>query len=489
MNFNKLLMMKIVSLVTMLLGISMIPSFIVALIYNESSSAWAFAISAILLLSIGACYTGLTKEESVNTRSGEGYFLVLVVWILACFLGALPYYFAGQGFTLVDSIFESTSGFTTTGSFVIEPDALSKSLLFWKASTHWLGGMGILILMVSLFPFLGISGVNIATAEAPGPTFDKTKARVSETTRFLYISYIIFSVAECIMLSFSGMNLYDCLISTMASISTGGLFITESIAPFMATGYVRGVIILFTIISSINFVVYYNLINKNFKAVTKNIELRVFLLIIAISSLSIGIYLYATGIESDLGQALGDALFESTAASSTSGYAAIDYFSWPSFAQFVLVIQMLIGSCASSTGGALKVIRVVVLFKLIKRGLYKRIHPNAVKTVKLSGQSITTVEASNITLFSLIYFGTLLFAVVFLSIDNLDFVTTFTSAVSLLSNSGMTFGDMGFTCDFSNYSTVCKYFLSLLMMAGRLEIYSVILIFTRSFWKQDKANY
>ena len=311
------------------------------------------------------------KSRKIKFRAREGYIVVASCWIVASVVGAFPYYLAGFADHYIDALFESTSGFTTTGCSVVAGKFLSGGLLLWKAISNWLGGMGILLFVISILPALGINGQIIAKAETPGPVLKKMTVRMSDSAKILYITYISFTILEIILLMLSGkVPLFDAVINTLGSISTGGVMVHPTGIAYYDSVYVEVVIAVFCILSSLNFVLYHYLITGKFAEVFKDIELRAFLIIMAVSIAVCTIALMAA-TDSSFGTALRDSFFQVVSMSTTSGYTRSPYMTWPSTCQIILVALMFVGGCASSTSGSLKVVRVLVMFKLIWRGWHQ----------------------------------------------------------------------------------------------------------------------
>lgn len=487
MNFN--LALKINSIVMLLIGMATIPSIAIALIDKDKGCQFGLLVVFGVCAVLGIIFTKLSKGKKLNVHPGDAYVMTLFCWVLACIIGAFPFYLSGNEYTFVDSLFESVTGFTTTGCSAIPIESLPDALILWKATSHWLGGMGILILMVSIFAFLGISGLNMASTESPGQGMYKNKANIKETSRFLFKVYSLFSIVEFLLLLPSGMSPFDAVINTMSCVSTGGLLIREAAIPFFQMGYVKIIISIFSILASASFMLYFFIAKKDFKALKENFEIRIFFIIMFVSTGIIVASLMISGQYTSFGDALEDGAYEAIAATSTSGYTACSYDKWPIIAQTVLILQIVIGGCAGSTAGSIKVVRFAVICKLIKRGLYKFIHPQAVKPVRVSGQILSTERVSEVTLFTFLYFLVFGIGCLVLSLDNQSMFTTISSVASMMSNAGMNFGQVGLVGDYSFYSPFAKIVLCILSIAGRLEIYSVVFIFSKSFWKKDHANF
>lgn len=481
MHINYKVLIRILGLLTLIEGFAMVPCLISGIYFKEWPSVYAFLIIGIVSILIGYMIIRKLNDEKKQLHMSEGFLIASLSWIYCSLLGALPFCFAG-GYSFIDGLFESVAGFTTTGATVINIETLSNALLLWRSIENWLGGMGILILIMSVFPTLGITGQSIASAETTGPFFEKLGGKFSDTGKFLYLVYSLFTLLEFLLLWLGPINMFDALTNTLSSISTSGLSIKISNAAAFQTVYVRGVILVFTLLSSINYTLYFLVVKGRFKSFLKNQELRLFFSLIIGSTLLIGIILKLNGTYRSLWQAIKDSLFQVTSFISTSGYYVCDYTKWPSFTIILLFALMMIGGCTMSTSGSLKVFRFLVLLKLVKRGIFKQVHPNAVKAVIVDGEPVPANRASAITSHILLYFIVLLVGALCLSLNNLDMETTITSSLGLFTNTGFSMGIPGTSGYYGVFNGFSKLVLCTLMTAGRLEIYALLLLFTNAFW-------
>lgn len=488
MHINIRVFIKILGILSLIEGLFMMPCVVAAIQFEEWLSAYPLFMISMLSVITGHVILTQFHYDKVRLHFHEGYLIAAVSWIFCSLIGALPFYFCGMDFSFINCYFESVAGFTTTGCTVLPLDELPHSLLLWKSLSNWLGGMGILVLLVSVFPALGISGQSIASAEATGPTFEKIGSHISDTGKILYATYIIFSAAEFILLLMGPLKPFDALINTFSSISTAGLLITTENAAAFAVPYTRTVIMIFTILSAMNYTLYYFVIKGDLRTFFKDIEIRVFAVIIAAASMLVALSLRISGTYSSLWQALKDGLCQVVSFISTSGYYVCDYPQWPTFTVTLLFCLLFVGGCCMSTSGSLKVFRIIVLFKLIKRGIFKQVHPRAVKAVVLNGKAVSADKVSAITTHIMLFFAVLLFSCLILSLNNFDMETTISTALGLFTNTGVAMGESGCSGYFGMYSGFSQLYLTFLMIAGRLEIYSVLILFSKSFWKRDKAR-
>ena len=488
MHLNYPVILKVTGLLTLIEGISMLPCVLTAMIYEEWNAARALFPVSMFCICIGFVIMTQLKFKKIRLKLHEAFLIACLSWIYCSIIGMMPFYFSGCGFTLMGSFFESVAGFTTTGCTVLNPNLLPMALQLWRAICHWLGGMGILILVLSIFPMLGISGQFVMSAESPGPAFERLGMKISEAAKYLYGIYLFFTVAEFLLLAIGPMDIFNALCATLTSISTAGLIITDANAAYFQSTYVRFVIMVFTVLSTMSYLIYYMILKGRWREALKNMEARAFMTIITVSSLAIAVVLKTTGTYSSLWQAVKDSLCQVVSMVSTSGYYVCDYMNWPAFAQVVLFFLMIIGGCSASTSGSLKIIRVIVMLKLVKRGIFRRIHPHAVKPVMLENRPVSAPLASSITMHILLYFGVLIAGSILLSINNLDMETTISAVLGIFSNTGMGLGQVGAAGYFGMFNGFSLFILSMLMIAGRLEMYAIILLFTPSFWHPDKVK-
>lgn len=480
---------KVLGIITFIEGLFMLPCVVAALYFEEWNAGGSLFVTSIVCISIGFVILTQLKFDKIRLKLRESYFIACTSWIFASLIGAVPFFCSGQGFSFIECYFESVAGFSTTGCSVLSPDMIPKSLIMWRALCHWLGGMGILVLLISIFPLWGINSQTIAVAETPGMQNEKLAAKSSDTAKFLWVSYSALSVTEFILLVIGPMDWFNALVTTCSSISTAGLIITSADSWMYELTYVNVIVVIFSILSSLNFIVYFMAVKGKWSDVFKNIETRVFLGIISAATIVISLSLKFSGTYESLWHAVKDALFQVVSFISTSGFYVCDYYSWPSFAITILFLLLFVGGCSFSTSGSLKIIRIAILFKLIKRGFFKQIHPRMVKAVMLNGKPVSTFVASSVTTHVLLFLGIFMLGCLLLSFNNLSMETTITSALGLFSNTGVALNggveNFGYFGMFNSFSQVVMTFL---MIAGRLEMYAIVILFTKSFWKHNRAN-
>lgn len=346
--------------------------------------------------------------------------------------------------------------------------------------------MGILIFAIALMPSLGISGQNIAVSEAPGPSLDKVTPKMSDTAKTLYTIYLLFTVLETILLMLGGMSLYDSLITTFGSVGTGGLSnYSDSIGHFDST-YLRMVVTAFMFLCGVNFNLYYHSIKQGIKAFTRDSEFKLYLFIFAFASMFIFVGLLVSGQYDSVELAFSDSVFQVSSILTTTGFITADYETWPAVCQLVILLLMFIGGCSSSTGGGVKVIRILVILKLIKRGISTRLHPNIVESIKLNGKNMPSDTVSAIVNHLFLYIVMIFAGAFIVSLENADLTTCFTSVITCIGNIGPGFGAVGAVDNFGGLSCLSKYLLSIYMLAGRLELYTLFIILTPRFWNPDR---
>ncbi|MGF6376270.1 trk system potassium uptake protein TrkH [Clostridiales Family XIII bacterium PM5-7] len=485
MTFNHKVIFRTISIVILFEGIAMLFPMVCAVYYQERTTASAFFLTAISCIAFGLTARRYFGYSTLKIKTREGYYVAFLCWIIVCIIGALPYFLSENDYSFAESLFESAAGWSTTAARVLDINTTPNSLLLWKSICSWLGGMGILILTLSIFPILGVHGQKMAAAEVPGPELEKMTAKMGETAKISYGIYIALTFLELCLLLPSGLNPFDALLNTLTTISTSGVVNLNNDISMHFTPYVKCVFAIFSLIGSLNFMIYFFIYAGKWRKALNSIELRTYLTILLVCSVSIAFILYGSGTYDSLSESLIDATTQSVSFGSTSGFTVADITKWPPACHALLIMLIFIGACGNSTGGSLKVIRVIIWFKLIMRGIYKRIHPKAVKPIMLQGKPVTSASASSITVFIMLYFMFYLASCLILALENQDLLSTLTGTLALFSNNGT---GLGIFVD-GNYSVLSyggKIFSSVLMLAGRLEIYAIIVLMSRSFWNSDR---
>ncbi len=462
-------------------GLMLLPV-IVALILREFGILIDFLIPITLMVII-ATALHYKKPTQTTIYAKEGFMIVALSWIIISFFGAMPFVFSGSIPSFVDAFFETVSGFTTTGaSILIDIEGLPSSILFWRSFTHWIGGMGVLVFLLALLPQSDTRSIHLLRAEVPGPTVGKLVSKMALTARILYGIYCALTVLEIIFLLFGGMPLFDSMVNAFATAGTGGFAIKNASIAYYNSAYVDGVIGVFMILFGINFNLFFLLLIRNFKSVFKNEELRTYLLIIAVSVLIITVNILPL-YENALGTSFRFAFFQVASIITTTGFATADFNLWPAFSQTILVLLMFVGASAGSTGGGLKVSRVILMVKAAYREVKLLLSPRSISSIKLEGKTVEEKTIGGVNAFFIVYAFILGGSVLLLSIDGLDLTTNFTSVVACLNNIGPGLSDVGPTGNYSGFSDFSKIILAFNMLAGRLEIFPLLILFSPSTWR------
>ncbi|MDD4285412.1 MAG: TrkH family potassium uptake protein [Eubacteriales bacterium] len=479
---------KVLSAVTVVVGTAMLLPMLVSLYYGERSEAMAFLFCSGPMIALGyfaGKYTVVPANSMLRTR--DGFFIVGTSWLAMSLLGAIPFVLSGAIPHLIDAYFETASGFTTTGASILtDIEGLPRGMLFWRSFTHWLGGMGILVLTVALLPMLGIGGQKIMRAETTGPTMDKISFTVNDTAKILYKIYAGMTLLQILLLMFGGLDLYDASVHTFGTVGTGGFSPYAASIGAYNSFYVDMVISFFMIAAGVNFTLYHSLLTGKIRQFFRDYELKCYLMIIGASTLFITVMLLWKGFYSDPVEGFRYALFQVASIMTTTGFATADFDLWPASCKMILLLLMVVGACASSTGGGIKVIRTALIFKLIKRGAYRRLHPNAVVPMRAGERNMGPEVMSGVAGFTLLYIFTSVLSILLISLENVDLITAVSSVIACISNIGPGFEMVGPTLNYAFYSGASKLLLSLLMIAGRLELFTIILLFTPVFWNRNK---
>lgn len=462
-----------------LAGLLMLP-LIAALCYGEN--VLSFLITIFISLALGGLLL-LIKPKSTDLYAKDGFVCVALAWISMSLIGALPYVISGDIPNYIDAFFETVSGLTTTGATILENvEGLSRGVMFWRLFTHWIGGMGVLVFIMAVMPLSGEHSMHIMRAEMPGPVVGKLVPRARDTAKILYIVYIALTVLETVFLLFGGMSFYEALLHAFATAGTGGFSTrADSIAAFNST-YIEGVIAVFMFIFGINFNLYYLLLIGRVKDALSNEELHWYLGIIVVAVLSI-----AVGIEQStggLGRALHVSFFNVMTILSTAGFGICDFTQWPVYTQWIIVILMFIGGCAGSTGGGLKLSRVMVLVKSAFVDIRQVIYPRSVNHVRMDGKRMEDAAVKAISTYFAIYILVLMATTLAISFDGFDTATNFTASISCLSNVGPGLGLVGPAGNYNIFSYGSKLIMSLAMLIGRLEFYPILILFSPTTWKK-----
>ncbi len=480
---NHRMIFKISGYLLLIIALGMVTPLLISVAHHQSDTI-PFLISIAITALIGFALTRIPLKNK-RLKVKESLAIVTFGWLFASLLGALPFYISGCIPNYVDAFFETVPGFTTTGATIINDiEVLPMGILFWRSFTHWIGGMGILVVAVAVLPIMGTGGFHVFKAESPGPVADKIAPRIMETAKILYMTYIIISLAEFLLLMLGGMSVFESAVHTFGTLGTGGFSTRNSSIGAFNSPYIFNVISVFMIMSGTNFALYYSLFKGKWRDVIKNSELKFYLGIIFVSVLAITIdnnfHIYHNWFES-----FTHSLFQASSIMTTTGYTTFDYEKWSAFSRSILFMLMFVGGSAGSTGGSIKVIRILALIKLIKRELTKILHPRAIVSVKFGDQPASEDTLLNISSFFMLYMLIFILGSVAISLEGIGFLGATSAVAATLGNIGPGFGFVGPTHTYSEFSVLSKLLLSFFMLLGRLELFTVIALLSPKFWKRE----
>ncbi len=484
---NRRMILRILSYVLLIEAVAMLPPLILSLVFKEFAAAQAFLIT--IALCFGFCgVLMLFSPRRSALYAMEGYVITALSWIVMSVFGALPFVFSGFIPNFFDALFETVSGFTTTGATILNDiEALPKSLLYWRSFTHWLGGMGVLVFLLAIVSLSGGKGnlFYLMRAESPGYDVGKMTPQLKKTAKMLYIIYIILTLVQIVILICGGMPVFDSFCIAFGTAGTGGFGVTNNgLAAY--NPFCQSVCTVFMLLFGVNFSLYYLLIVRQFKEVLKNEELWAYLGIFFLAAFLISFNTLPA--MQNFGEAFHHAAFQAASIMTTTGFNTVDFNVWPVFSKTILVILMFIGASAGSTGGGIKVSRLVIAFKSLRREMHKIIHPRSVRLIRLNGKSLDERVVSGVSIFLLAYLMLLCVSLLLISLDNFSFETNFTSVVSCLSNIGPGLDAVGPTSNYSAYSNFSKVILTADMLLGRLEIFPLLILFLPHVWKRNASQ-
>lgn len=458
----------------------------IALHYQEMEAASSFIMTITMMLITAAIGISLTQKNRKNTKISvrDSFLFVTLTWILLSLFGALPLYFTNTLPSFAQCYFEIMSGFTTTGaSAMLDIESSYYSILFWRNMTNWLGGMGIVVLFVAILPTFGAKGTNLVGAESVGPTKDKLTPKIRHTAIALWAIYLVLSILEIIFLLLGGLSLFDATTVTFGTMGAAGFVPKNASIGAYNSEYVEWVCIVFMFLAGANFALYFKLLRKQFKKVSQDGELRLYIKIILVATLASTIILFSKGLGS-LSDCIRDSAFHVISFMTTTGFTSENYESWPVFAQTILFVLTFVGGCAGSAGGGLKVIRIAVMGKVGSNAIVKRIHPNAVTKIKIGNDSYGEDTVLSICGFIGMYLITIFVGTLVISATEQSILTCFSSVALCIGNIGIGLGGIGTSMTFAIYPDWAQWVFSFLMLVGRLELFTVYALFTRSFWRK-----
>ncbi len=482
---NYRLLLNTLGSLLIFLGLFMLIPIAFSLYYHDNDIP-ALLISASITIGIGVIMRAFFKDSGGIFTAREGLAVAGLGWLLAAGFGAIPYMLYGTFHNYIDAYFEAMSGFTTTGATVLYPiEAQPHGIIFWRGLTHWLGGMGIIVLAIALMPAIGRGAMQLYKSEVPGPTADRLKPRVTHTARLLWIVYGIISLLEVISLKIAGMSLYDALCHMFATMSTGGFSTRDASVGAFNNPIYEIIIIFFMFISGANFALNYRLIFKgDIKCFFKDPEFKFYTWVVLGSIGLITYNLYANHIYTTIASSLRFASFQTVSIVTTTGFTTADFDKWPDLSRFLLLALMFIGGCAGSTGGAIKNIRILLLIKHGIREIFKLVHPNAVVPIKVGKTVVTEDIMNSITAFFFLYMGIFTLSTVIMAFLGLDLVTAIASVAATLGNIGPGLAKVGASQNYIHIPYIGKIVLIINMVLGRLEIYTILVLIMPGLWKK-----
>ncbi len=466
-------------------GLFMVPAFFVSLSYGEKNAEKAFLASIGIIMLLAGILAIITKDAKKDFYAKEGLICVGTSWIAMSALGALPFVISGAIPNYIDALFEMVSGFSTTGASIIaDLDPIPKGIIYWRSFSHWLGGMGVLVFLLAIVPISGQSEgytMHLLRAESPGPDVGKLVPRMRHTAMVLYLTYIALSIINLIFLLLGGMPLFDAVCTMFGTAGTGGFGIkNDSMASY--SPYIQNVTTVFMLLFGVNFSCYYLLIIKQFKSVLRDEELKTYIGVIIASICAISINVFS--IFGNASSAIRHSAFQVASVITTTGYSTTDFNLWPSFSKSVILILMVFGACAGSTGGGLKLARVILLFKNLLRNISQILRPQKVKVIKVNGKVVNEKILVNTNAYFFVYVVIIALSTLIISVDGFSIMTNFSATLACFNNIGPGLEAVGPVSNFSQFSPLSKIVLVFDMLAGRLEIFPILVLFSPKAWKR-----
>ena len=486
---NRKIVFNIVGRMFEIMSLFLLLPLVVSIIYRETKSFFAFAVTIVISLLFGVFLRFFTRNYNKVMYAREGFLAVALVWLAASLVGCLPFLLSGEVTSFSDAFFETVSGFTTTGASVLDVTKLSHGILLWRSFTHWIGGMGVLVFMVAFMSNISDRAMHVLRAEMPGPVIGKIVPKARDTSKVLYIMYIVLTLIQIVALWLGEMNLFESTIHSFGTAGTGGFGIRgDSVASY--SSYSQWIIIAFMVIFGVNFNLYYLMTIRRFKAAIKSTELWTYFGIITVSTVLIAVNLTMNPNPSygfsGIGETIKNSVFQVSSIVTTTGYASADFNIWPDFSKSILLVLIFSGACAGSTAGGLKISRVILLFKMCAKEVKRMVHPRSVVSVKLEGKEIEEDVQKSVTTYFSVYIICILAFFLIIGFEPFGFETNFTAVVTCFNNVGPGFDIVGPYGSFAGYSPFSKIILSLAMLMGRLEIFPVLIALIPSAWRKKK---
>lgn len=474
------IVVKVVGAILLIEAALMILPFLTSVYFREIDSITAFGATIALTAVLGFILFKVPKNNS-SIKAREGIMIVAFGWIMISLIGAIPLYITGSVNSIVDALFETISGFTTTGASVIaDVESLDKGILFWRSFTHWIGGMGILVFTLALLPALGIGSMQIFKAESPGPFADKVAPRMKDTARMLYITYLSLTLTEMVFLLIGGMNFFDAALFTFGTVGTGGFApYNDSLTSFGS--HIHFIISIFMVFAGMNFSLHYLFYRRKYREIICDRELRLYIKFVIAAIILITLDLIAVKHDTFF-YAFRNSTFQVASIMTTTGYSTVDFEFWPTFSKTILLVLMFIGGSAGSTAGGMKVIRILMIFKIIRRELSKTFHPRALIPVKIGGKPIANETIAGVYSFLSLHMIVFIIGTVLISLDRVDMITALSSTAATLNNIGPGLSLVGPTSNYFHFSDFSKLVFCVLMLLGRLELFTIIALFVPKSW-------
>ena len=480
---NRKMIEYILGRVLLVEALLMLPSVLVGFLYHEAALRY-FLPPILILVAFGLIF-GIKQPEKTEIFAKDGFFVVALSWIMMSVVGALPFYLCGSFASIWDCFFEIVSGFTTTGASILSaPESLPKCILFWRSFSHWIGGMGVLVFVLAIIPLSKNNSLHLMRAEVPGPVVGKLLPRMRSTALILYAVYFVLTLILVVLLLLGGMPLFDSLCHSFGAAGTGGFSVRNIGIAYYQSAYIEIVLGIFMLLFGLNFNLYFILLLGKIKEFFKSEEMRWYVIIVTFATVTIALNIF--GIYQSMGTSMRHAFFQVSSIITTTGYATVDFAGvWPQYSQHLLVLLMVIGACAGSTGGGLKVSRCILLVKSSVLEIRRLIHPRSVNVVRLDGHAVDAEMLSSVRVYFAIYILIVCVSVLLLSLDGFDFATNMAAELACFNNIGPGIGLVGPMSNYGHFSNACKMLLSFNMLLGRLEIFPMLIVFTPSVWKQN----
>lgn len=484
-TMNKRYIFNITATALFVYGIAIIPSIFVAAYYTERVTLVSIALVSLFSISTGVLITKNIGAKPIKVKQRVNFFATIFTWAILIILTMVPFYFSNIRLSIVDSLYEASAAWTTTGSGVVNTATLPFALQFLRATCNWMGGIGIILISLSLIPNFENNGHDLAVTELPGSDFLKNTTHFKNTFLRIIIAYLILTFIQFALLLMCAMNPFEAFISSLSNISTSGLQNINNGNIMHLSTDLKVILTLFAFLGSLNFSIFILLFNRQYKELKNRSELRGYLLRILVSTAIIMFFLLSSNQAKTISAKLPEVLMQVISFFSTSGYIVTDCGSWPTFCIIIVILQMFIGSCAVSTGGGIKIARIIICIKTVKNSLFRHLHPRAVNPISFNGKTLTNAQIARANIFLVLFMLTYLGGGLIISIQGIDIYSALNWSQAMLNNTGTSIGELsspGLAVGFTDFS---KIIMSILMVAGRLEIYPVLMLFFRSFWISD----